>query len=36
MAIVDRPGLEGAACSCYGILRAEYRNLLEADRDAPR
>lgn len=24
IAILDRPGLEAAACSCYGILRANY------------
>ncbi len=28
--IMDRPGLESAACSCYGILRADYERLLGA------
>jgi CRP-like cAMP-binding protein len=26
--VMDRPGLEAAACSCYGILRADYERLL--------
>jgi CRP-like cAMP-binding protein len=27
MTITDRPGLEQVACSCYGIVRAEFDNL---------
>ena len=26
--ILDRPGLEAAACECYGAMRAAYTNLL--------
>ncbi len=26
--ILDRPGLEGAACECYGIIEAEFSRLL--------
>lgn len=29
MTIVDRPGLEEAACGCYGIIRAEFGRMLE-------
>ena len=28
--IVDRSGLEGAACECYAIVRDEYRRLVSA------
>lgn len=28
VAIVDRPGLEAAACECYGIVREEFNRLL--------
>jgi CRP-like cAMP-binding protein len=28
ISILDRPRLEGAACECYGILRAKYLQLL--------
>lgn len=27
--VVDRPGLEAAACPCYGIIRAEFARMLE-------
>jgi len=33
MTIVDRPGLETASCSCYGILRAEYESAFEPGPD---
>ncbi len=26
--ISDRPGLEAASCSCYGVLRADYEGLV--------
>ena len=26
--IVDRPGLEGAVCDCYAMIRDEYRRLV--------
>ncbi len=29
--IIDRPGLERAACGCYRIVRAEYDRLLHSD-----
>ncbi|MGH6994560.1 MAG: Crp/Fnr family transcriptional regulator [Candidatus Binataceae bacterium] len=29
VAILDRAGLEAAACECYGVVRAEYRRLLD-------
>jgi hypothetical protein len=29
MTIVDRPGLEAAACACYGIIRAEFARMLD-------
>jgi CRP-like cAMP-binding protein len=29
--IVDRPGLESAACECYGVVVAEYRRMLGID-----
>jgi CRP-like cAMP-binding protein len=29
MAVVDRAGLEAAACECYGIVRAEFARLLD-------
>jgi CRP-like cAMP-binding protein len=29
--IVDRPGLESAACECYGAVAAEYRRMLGID-----
>jgi CRP-like cAMP-binding protein len=29
MAIVDRAGLEAAACPCYGIIRAEFARMLD-------
>jgi len=29
--IADRPGLEGAACSCYDVLRAEFESLVGRD-----
>lgn len=29
--IVDRPGLESAACECYGTVVAEYRRMLGID-----
>jgi hypothetical protein len=28
--IVDRPGLESAACECYALIRDEYRRLISA------
>jgi CRP-like cAMP-binding protein len=28
MRVLDRPGLEGASCECYGIVRAEFDRLL--------
>ena len=28
MSIVDRAGLEAAACECYGVIKAEYDRLL--------
>ena len=28
LTVVDRPGLEGSACECYGIVRAETERLL--------
>ncbi len=28
MTVVDRAGLEAAACECYGVIRAEYDRLL--------
>lgn len=27
--VLDRPGLEAAACPCYGIIRAEFARMLE-------
>ncbi|MFP2932816.1 Crp/Fnr family transcriptional regulator [Pyxidicoccus sp. 3LG] len=32
--IQDRPGLEAAACECYGVIRSEFSRLLE-NREAP-
>lgn len=29
--VLDRPGLEGAACECYGVVRREYDRLLGGD-----
>jgi len=29
ISISDRPGLEDAACECYGVVAAEYRRLLD-------
>lgn len=29
MTVLDRPGLEAAACECYGIIRSEFARLLE-------
>jgi hypothetical protein len=26
--VLDRPGLEAAACECYGVIRAEFDRLL--------
>jgi CRP-like cAMP-binding protein len=31
VAVRDRPGLEAAACECYGAVRAHYDRLLVAD-----
>jgi Mn-dependent DtxR family transcriptional regulator len=28
MVVLDRAGLEAAACECYGIIRAEYARAL--------
>jgi hypothetical protein len=28
VAILDRPGLEAAACECYALVRAEFDRLL--------
>jgi hypothetical protein len=36
MTITDRQGLEAASCSCYAILRAEYRHAFDAERGARR
>ena len=36
MTIVDRAGLEAASCSCYGVLRADYRRLFDAGHHATR
>ena len=33
--ITDRRGLEAATCSCYGIIRAAYRRLVERGRRKP-
>lgn len=27
--VLDRPGMEAAACACYGIIRAEFARMLE-------
>jgi CRP-like cAMP-binding protein len=36
MEIVDRAGLEGASCECYGIVRREFKRLLDVElRDRP-
>jgi CRP-like cAMP-binding protein len=32
MAIIDRPGLEAAACECYGAVRRQFERLLGAAR----
>ena len=34
--ILDRPGLEGIACECYGVLREHLRNLSEYDSGLTR
>ena len=31
MHVLDRPGLEAAACECYGIVRRHYSQLWTAD-----
>ena len=36
MTIVDRAGLEAASCSCYGVLRADYRRLFDSGHHATR
>ncbi len=36
MTIADRAGLEAASCSCYGVLRADYRRLFDSDHRATR
>lgn len=35
VSIVDVPGLEGASCECYRIIRKEYDRLLAADSALP-
>lgn len=36
MTVVDRNGIERAACECYGIIRAEFERLLGRPRTNPR
>jgi CRP-like cAMP-binding protein len=31
IAVLDRPGLEGAACECYGIVRQQFEQMLGAE-----
>jgi CRP-like cAMP-binding protein len=30
--VLDRPGLEGAACACYAIMRQQFERMLGSDR----
>jgi CRP-like cAMP-binding protein len=32
MTVLDRPGLEGAACECYGIVQKQFERLLGSGR----
>jgi CRP-like cAMP-binding protein len=36
MTIIDREGLEDAACECYGIVRCQFDQLLGSARDYSR
>jgi len=36
ISVLDRAGLEGAACECYGDTRADYERLFETPRAARR